>query len=358
MIRLGIIGTGGMASRHAHAFEQIAEPDCEIRAACDLRPQELAQFTSKFGIAQSYTRAEELMANPKIDAVSIVTPDATHAQLSIAALKAGKHVLCEKPLALNYGEARHMAAMAQAADLQNMVNLSYRDTPALQQAQQIVASGEIGEIIHIQAHYLQSWLSSQVWGDWRSNPSWLWRLSSQHGSKGVLGDLGVHILDFASFPVAEQAGPIEAVHCTLQTFNSLKGKQFSNYTLDANDSALISARFAAGTLASIHTSRWATGHVNSLFLGIYGSKGGIKINLDQSPKLLQLCDEHNKDRPHWYTVHCPPTPNNYERFVRSIQTGCAEPPDFAYGALMQQVLDACFASHAEQGKLLAVNQIQ
>ncbi|MEM9424705.1 MAG: Gfo/Idh/MocA family oxidoreductase, partial [Spirochaetota bacterium] len=277
-----------------------------------------------------------------------------HEKLSIAALKAGKHVLCEKPLALNYAEARRMVVAARNSGLQNMVNFSYRDAPALQHARQLVSDGVIGEVLHLEARYLQSWLSSRVWGDWRSDPAWLWRLSSQHGSKGVLGDIGVHILDFASYPVERQTGPIEAVHCTLQTFSGVKGEQLGEYTLDANDSAVINARFANGALASIHTSRWATGHINALYLGVYGTKGGIKIDLDESPDMLRLCDEQHKDQAQWQMLSCPPTPNNYERFVRSIRTGRAEAPDFGRGAEIQKLLDACFSSHAERGRLQEV----
>ncbi len=355
---LGIIGTGLMASAHAQAFQQMEKTSCTLIAACDLKAEALAGFSHNFQIANTYSNVEDLLADPQLDAVSIITPDACHAQLSIAALEAGKHVLCEKPLALSYGDAQRMVTVAKTTGLQNMVNFSYRNAPALQQAQQIIASGEIGEIIHIEARYFQSWLSSQVWGDWRSNPAWLWRLSTQHGSKGVLGDIGVHILDFASFPVATETGAIEAVHCTLKTFEFVKGKQLGEYPLDANDSALINLTFASGALANLNTSRWATGHTNSLYMGIYGTKGGLKIDLDASPNILQLCDEQNKDRAHWYTVYCPQTPSNYQRFVHSIKTGCAEPPDFARGAEIQRVLDACFVSDEQQGRYISINQIQ
>ena len=94
--------------------------------------------------------------------------------------------------------------------------------------------GELGQIVHVEASYLQSWLSSQVWGDWKTNPTWLWRLSSKHGSKGVLGDVGVHILDFASLPV----GPIRSIQARLKTFTKLKGKRMGEYLLDATTTPL------------------------------------------------------------------------------------------------------------------------
>ena len=100
-----------------------------------------------------------------------------------------------------------------------MVNFSYRNSPAIHKAFELVQSGELGEIIHLEASYLQSWLVSKSWGDWRKEHRWLWRLSTVHGSKGTLGDIGVHILDFATYPV----GPLESIACTLRTFSKVKG---------------------------------------------------------------------------------------------------------------------------------------
>ena len=359
-LRLGIIGTGEMAHAHAEAYADM--PGCELWSACDLRDRELREFGAKFGIRNCYRDAQAMLADPELDAVSVVTPDSSHAELNIAALQAGKHVLCEKPLAVNYDEAKRMLVAAQESGLRNMVNLTYRNAPCIQYAREIVSGGEIGEVVHVEAKYLQSWLSSKVWGDWRSSPTWLWRLSARHGSRGVLGDIGVHILDFASYPLCEvgegSEGGFAALGCTLKTFEEIKGRQLGEYSLDANDSALIQAQFACGALGSIHVSRWATGRVNSLYLGIYGTKGAIEIDLDQSWNILQLCDDENKDRAHWYTVHCPQTPSNFQRFVSSIQTGQAEAPDFACGAKIQRVLDACFASASERGAMLPVSRIQ
>ena len=107
---------------------------------------------------------------------------------------------------------------------------------------------------HVEAHYLQGWLTSQYWGDWRSSPHWLWRLSTRHGSLGVLGDLGVHIVDFATFPV----GRIKTINCTLKTLHKAAGDRIGEYVLDANDTAVITAEFANGAVGAITTTRWAT----------------------------------------------------------------------------------------------------
>src|SRR3569833_2713174 len=128
-----------------------------------------------------------------------VAPDSIHHPTSIAALLAGKHVFCEKPLATDANKAFELVEVAEQSGLVNMVNLTYRYKTQLQRAREIVTSGQIGAVKHVEASYLQSWLVSKAWGDWRTESQWLWRLSKKHGSNGVLGDIGVTILAFASY---------------------------------------------------------------------------------------------------------------------------------------------------------------
>jgi predicted dehydrogenase len=233
-----------------------------------------------------------------------------------------------------------MARAAKRAGVINMVNFSYRNSAALQKAAQLVRDGELGEIVHVEASYLQSWLSSKIWGDWQTTPAWLWRLSSKHGSKGVLGDIGVHILDFASLPV----GPIRSIQARLKTFTAIKGKRTGGYPLDANDSALMQVEYANGALGVIHTTRWATGHANSLFLRIHGTKGALRLDLDKSYNELEVCLGKDIHRAKWTTLKAPPTPSIYERFITAIRSGKSGVPDFTRGAEIQKALDACFQS--------------
>jgi predicted dehydrogenase len=221
-----------------------------------------------------------------------------------------------------------------------MVNFSYRNAAAVQKAAQLVTTGRLGHIVHVEASYLQSWLTSKVWGDWKTSPTWLWRLSSKHGSRGVLGDIGVHILDFASFPV----GPIRSVQARLKTFTALKGRRRGEYPLDANDSALLQVEFAHGALGVIHTTRLATGHANSLVLEVHGTKGALRLDLDRSQDELQVCLGPDIHRAQWSTLKARPTPNIYQRFIAAIRAGKPGEPDFARGAEIQKVLDRCFDS--------------
>ncbi len=340
-VRLALIGTGGMAGNHAKRFKEIR--GCRLVAAVDVSRPRVEAFAVEHGIPHVFDSLDALLAWDQFDAVSIVTPDAFHAAQSIRCLQAGKHVLCEKPLALNHADARKMVAAARKSGLVNMVNLSYRDWPAIQGVAALIAAGKLGEVRHVEASYLQSWLPSKIWGDWRTTPGWLWRLSTEHGSRGVLGDVGVHIVDFATFP----AGPIKSVYGKLKAFPKAQDDRVGEYVLDANDSAVLTVEFANGALGTIHTTRWSGGHANRLYLKISGTLGSIEIDSERSTSSYKLCIGPDLDKAQWKDVACKPTPNNYARFIKSIRTGVQDQPDFARGAEVQKVLDAVIASDSK-----------
>jgi predicted dehydrogenase len=347
MIRIGIVGTGGMARAHARAYQNIR--GCRIAAACDLQPKRAREFAAEFDVPDTYTDVEEMLAETPLDAVSVVTSDPGHSPVSLAAIRHGKHVLCEKPLATTHPEARKMAAAATRKGVINMVNLSYRNSAALQKTHALVESGAIGRVTHFEASYLQGWLVGKHWGDWRTLPHRLWRLSTAHGSRGVLGDLGVHIFDFASYG----AGDIAKVDARLKTFPKAKGDTMRGYTLDANDSVVATVELTNGALGTIHTTRWGAGHVNSLLLRIFGTKGGIVVDLDRSYDEIQVSRGADVDKPKWRTVRCPRVPDLYQRLIQSIRTGVNDQPDFARGAAIQKILDACVTS-SKTGKAVKV----
>lgn len=337
-VRLAIIGTGGMAKRHAEVYATIK--GCRLVAVCDVDLARARAFAEKHKAAQAFGSVEELLKQAEFDAVSIVTPDAFHAPVALACLKAGKHVLCEKPLALNHADAKKMVAAAKKAGVIHMVNFSYRDWPCIQAAAAAVRRGEIGDIVHVEANYLQSWIPSKVWGDWKTTTAWLWRLSSRHGSKGVLGDVGVHIVDYATYP----AGPVKEVYCRLKAFPKAPGNRVGEYVLDANDSAVLNVEFANGALGVIHTTRWAGGHANRLFLKISGTKGSLSMDSEISTGVYRISKGDDLDKAKWSDVVCKPVPNNYQRFIKAIRSGKADQPDFVRGAEIQKVLDACIVS--------------
>jgi predicted dehydrogenase len=348
-VRILILGTGGMARNHAEAFAAI--PGVTLVAGIDTRAEQLAAFQKAHNIPHGFASVQEAIAWGEFDAVTNVTPDAAHYPTTLPFLQAGKHVLCEKPLATNARDADEMTSAAQQAGVVNMVNLSYRNVPALQHAAQMVRDGAIGTIRHFEASYLQSWLTQPAWGHWDKEPQWLWRLSTKHGSKGVLGDVGIHILDFATFIAGMDA---TQVSCLLQTFDKAPGGQIGEYVLDANDSATMQVRLANGALGTVAATRFATGHLNDLRLRLYGQTGGLEVRFEKAVSALRACLGEDVQTGTWTDVDCPPVPTIYQRFVAAIRGESAADPDFARGAALQRLLDRAVESADHDGKLLAV----
>ena len=197
MIRLGIIGTGGMANHHASQYT--AMPDVKITACCDVSAERRTAYAEKWKVPHTYADYGEMLEKEQLDGVVNVTPDAMHAAISIAVLDKRLPILCEKPLASNLADAKRMLEAARKANVPNMVNFSYRNSSGLQAAVNVIQEGTLGNMRHVESSYLQSWLVSKAWGNWRTDQSFQWRLSTQHGSAGVLGDIGVHIYHLTSF---------------------------------------------------------------------------------------------------------------------------------------------------------------
>jgi predicted dehydrogenase len=347
-VRIAIIGTGGMANGHAGRFSVIE--GCQLAACCDIVPGRAKAFAEKHKIPAAYEDPGEMFRNEQLDGVSVVTPDRAHAAAVLLAIKHGLNVMCEKPLADNLKDALRMKDAAGRKKLITAVNFSYRNNPATQKAAEMVASGALGRVIHVEGSYLQSWLVGKFWGNWRTSENWLWRLSTRHGSAGVLGDIGVHLYDLASFV----AGEFASVSCVLKTFD--KGvKKIGKYVLDANDSALATVRFRNGAVGTLHTSRWATGHANTVALRVYGDKGALDLNLDRpAPETLRVCLGEDIETRIWMPVKCPPVPDMYQRFVTALQTGKQGQTSFAGGVRIQSYLHAAALSDKRSNAFIAV----
>ena len=348
-IRVLILGTGGMANSHAEAYA--AMPGVSLVAGIDTNAERLAAFNAKHAIPNGFASVADALAWGEFDAVSNVTPDPVHYPTTMPMLAAGKHMLCEKPLATNYAHAAEMAAAAQAAGVVNMVNLTYRNGPALSYAAKMVAEGAIGEVRHFEASYLQSWLTQPAWGEWSTETQWLWRLSSAHGSLGVLGDIGVHILDFATLVAG--AG-VSNISCRLTTFDKAPGGRIGDYVLDANDSFNMHLRLQNGAVGVVHATRMATGHFNDLRLRIFGTKGGLDVAYENNISSLRACTGADRLTATWHDIEVPAVQTNYERFIAAVRAGGAVLPDFARGAELQKALDLAVQSNARGSVDLAI----
>jgi predicted dehydrogenase len=339
-IKLGIVGTGGMANWHATQFAKLA--GVELAACLDVLPDKAKAFAEKHRIPHTTTDLAELLG--RVDAITIVTPDAFHARTCIAALKARKHVLCEKPLTVTLAEAKQVvAAHRKAKGVVGMVNFSYRRSAALQKALALAASGALGELRHVHAHYLQGWLTTMREPKDGIVP---WRLQTKTGG-GVLGDLGCHILDLTT----AVAGQVRKVRCHYGNWPKLHSdggtwKDWKKQKADANDTAIIELQFANGALGVIHTTRWATGRGNTIRVEAHGTAGALMFDLDRSYEQLDTWDTAGQK---WSTETLPAAPDIYERFITSIRTGSNDQPDLARGAQIQALLDAC-ARSAKNGR--------
>ena len=346
--RLLMVGTGAMGRAHAQRFAAL--PGCRMVAAVDVTDERARDFAAAFQIPVAFSSLGDAIAWGGFDAAVNSTPDGAHKMSTLQLLAAGKPVLCEKPLALNSPDAFEMTEAAEAAGVVNMVNFTYRNAAAIQMARQMVRDGQIGEVRHVQASYLQSWLTGRHWGDWRTDERWLWRLSSAHGSKGVLGDVGVHILDFVTYGTGLD---IVALSAKMRTFDKAEGGMIDVYKLDVNDSVAMTAEFSNGALGVIHMSRYATGKANDLDLLIHGEKGALKVWANSFESRLEVCLGPDIETQSWKPLDCPPTPRNETRFLIALLSGENGEPSFRHAAEVQRLLDLAFVSDAE-GRMLPV----
>ncbi|MBI3734958.1 Gfo/Idh/MocA family oxidoreductase, partial [Candidatus Sumerlaeota bacterium] len=211
-IGVGMVGYQFMGRSHSNAYRQVGpfmNPRLTPRMAaiCGRNEKAVAAFAKQFGWESHETDYKRLIERDDIDMIDIGTPGDTHAPIAIAAAKAGKHIICEKPLANNLKEAKEMLAAVRKAKVHNMVAFNYRRVPAVVLAKQIISEGRLGEIYHFRGCYLQSWLLDP------QLPRF-WRMDKKQAGSGALGDLGAHVLDLARYLV----GDIKEVSGDMATF--------------------------------------------------------------------------------------------------------------------------------------------
>jgi predicted dehydrogenase len=298
---VGMVGYAFMGAAHSQAWRTAAHVfDLPLRpsmAALCGRDAGAAQVAARrYGWAAAETDWRALISRDDVQLVDICTPGESHAQIAIAALDAGKHVLCEKPLAATVPEAEAMAAAAaraSAGGVRSMTGFNYRRVPAVALARQLIAAGRIGRIRHVRASYLQDWLV---------DPSFplTWRLQREHAGSGALGDLGSHVVDLAQFLTGTLVTGVSAVTATFVGERPLPGTadggtaagaaaggaaRFGPVTVD--DAALFTARLGPGgeTLASFEATRFASGRKNELRIELNGDRGSLAFDLTRLNEL-------------------------------------------------------------------------
>ena len=218
---VGMVGYSFMGAAHSQAWRTAPRffdlpLDPRMRVLGGRNPEALAAAAQRLGWESTETSWQALVARDAVDLVDVCTPGDTHAEIAIAALEAGKHVLCEKPLANTVAEAEKMVAVAEAAAARGqvaMVGFTYRRVPAIQLARQLVADGRIGTVRHVRAQYLQDWIADE-------NAPLSWRLDKSKAGSGALGDIGAHVIDLAQFITGEKITPSAAWKLQFEKPNS------------------------------------------------------------------------------------------------------------------------------------------
>lgn len=294
-LRVGMVGYAFMGKAHSGGYLKapVFFPELSAvpvrKAICGRNAAAVQAAAEQFGWESHETSWETLVRREDIDLVDVSTPNNTHAPISIAAAQNGKHVFCEKPMAMSLAEAKEMLAAVREHKVHHMVAFNYRRVPAVAFAKQLIEQGKLGEIYHMRAVYLQ---------DWIMDPSFplVWRLDAKVAGSGALGDLGAHILDLACYLV----GDIEAVSAATETFikqrkalaevtgglGAAAGKGEGEVTVD--DAFVALAKFKKGALGTFEATRFATGRKNHNCFEINGSKGSLAFNLERLNELEYL----------------------------------------------------------------------
>lgn len=375
-IRIGLIGYGFMGRAHSNAFAKVGnffDSEYEIvrQAVCARDEEKVKAFAARWGYQSTETDWKKLIAREDIDLVDIAVPNNLHAEIAIAAAKAGKMILCEKPLAMNPKEAEKMVAAIAKAGVPNMVWYNYRRCPAVVLAKQLIDEGRLGRIFHYRANFLQDWTISP---DLPQGGTALWRLDAKAAGSGVTGDLLAHCIDTALW----LNGGIADVNAMTETFikerkHNLSGKVEK---VKIDDACAFLCHFNNGSLGLFESTRYARGHKALYTLEINGEHASIKWDLHDLHRLQWFDHKDQSNLRGWRSIHVSDSDHPYLKnwwvpglqigyehsfvhqvadFLKGLETGASAKPDFADGLATDYVVDAVLAS-ARTRKWVKVKQ--
>jgi myo-inositol 2-dehydrogenase/D-chiro-inositol 1-dehydrogenase len=368
-LNIGMVGYGFMGRTHTNAFLRVSnffdvpyQP--VLKTICARNAERARAFASKWGYESVETDWRRMVESPEIDLIDIASPNDTHAEIAIAAAKAGKMVMCEKPLGRNARESEAMVKAVDEAGAPNMVWYNYRRVPAVTLAKQLIDEGRLGRIFHYRAKFLQDWtISSEL----PQGGEGLWRLDANVAGSGVTGDLLAHCIDTAMW----LNGEIDEVSAMTETFiksrkHNLTGKV---EPVRIDDASAFLARFRNGSLATFEATRYARGHKALYTFEINGEHASIFWDLHDLHRLeyFDHCDEgrvrgwrsiHITDREHPYMGNwwVPGLQIGYEHtfihqaadFLTAVGQGKKPSPTFREALKTDYVTDAVLRSAAEK----------
>jgi predicted dehydrogenase len=340
-LRGAVIGAGGVARlRHIPAFQEAARRGlAELVALCDPVAAALDAAGDEAGIASRYLDYRDVLARDDIEVVTVATPNSMHEPIAIAALQAGKHVLCEKPLALSLAGARRMAAAARDSGLVHAVNYRYRWIPAARYLKELVDAGEIGTVRQIFMNYFNALVLDP-------NTPIRWRQTRAEGG-GTFADIGSHLIDMSLWLL----GPIRRVRCDRWTFTRERPDGANGLApVDVDDAATCQLEFASGAVGVLNASGLCLGRLNHQRIEVYGTAGGVVYEIDRPGDIggdvLRACFGETQHR----VVGMAPAPtfpwhtgtplDPFLAFFQAVRDGREAPVTFDDAVRVQAVLDA------------------
>jgi predicted dehydrogenase len=373
-----MIGYAFMGKAHSNAWRNVASffdvPAFERKVLVGRDAGQVAEAAAKYGWTESATDWRAVLERDDIGIVDICAPGWLHAEIAIAAMEAGKHVLVEKPLANTLAEAEAMAAAARAArerGVQSMVGFNYRRVPALALARELIAEGRLGTIRHVRAAYLQDWLADPA------SPM-TWRLRREKAGSGAIGDIASHAVDQVLFLLDDQITEVSGRTHTFTTHRpGAAGLEGGLEEVTVDDAAWATLSLASGAIASVEVSRVATGQKNSLKLEIYGDRGSLLFDLENLNELSFLDatlpvreqgfrrilvnePEHPYLEAWWPQGHVLGWEHTFTHQVRdfllAIDGGTRPSPSFDDGLAVQRVLSAIEESSAAKNSIIQLNR--
>ncbi len=389
-LNVALIGTGMMGRLHSLAYATLPSffpdlPAIRRKVVIDVTEGLAQRGAHQFGYDEWAIDWREAVARRDIDIVDIVTPNDSHQPIAELAMSCGKHVFCEKPLALSADEAGRMAEQSRRSKGTHMVGFNYRRCPAVLEAKKLIDEGAIGDILSFRALYLQDWAMPE-------GTPWSWRFGAKEAGSGALGDIGSHALDYALFLV----GHVESVSAAAKTHvtsrprsgaanfaaaskgsNKVTPRAGSNEMIpvDVDDVAISLIRFNNGALGTLEASRFAWGHKNDLSFEISGSKGALAFRWERRNELHYYSAADRNDVQGYRVIMCGPAQPSGElfwpipglgtayyetqvlqvgTFVRAIVKGEQPDTDFAHGYHVQEIMETILTA-AESGKWLPVS---
>jgi predicted dehydrogenase len=370
-LRVGMIGYRFMGKAHSNAWRQAPrffplQAEVDMHTICGRDPQAVEQARKQFGWRKASTNWREVVENPEIDIVDVNTPNDSHAEIAIAAAKAGKHVLCEKPLAMDVKQAQEMVDAVKKAKIVHMICHNYRRIPAIAQARKMIEEGALGDIFHYRARYSQDWIVDP-------NFPLVWRLQKGVSGSGAHGDINAHIIDLGRYLVGEIKEVCGLMHTFIkerpimddsgkgQGLTAKSSRKMGKVTVD--DAAMFIGRFHNGALGNLEATRFALGRKNHIEIEVNGSKGSLFFDLEDLNRLKFFNNEDPQDRqgfrdilvtqpggihPYFGQWWPPGHIIGYEHtfahtvadFVNAVVAGKSVQPTFEDGLMTQRVLEA------------------